>query len=380
MTGKDDRQQDRASHWRDLLDPFAPFAHLYDGSRFAGSDRIVKNYLGIPPDLPLPVTFQHGVPTGMDPVPVDIHKNEPLFLATTEELALEASAFKPVLRFPHPWLLLPETGAGDAFAQGTLFIGPPSGLRNNENLLGAIMELELPKPWSIMIKSRARTPGDRQWWTERGFRVCSAGAPDTADFYVRQQSALAKHECIAVPYMSTIAVFAAAMGKPVIAVTGVDVQWVESAAGLPVQSEGARRTWARLLSGDRDIAREEALRLLGAPFLSGKDQLRARLEAAVAALEQPVHVRGVSNKAAARLVTALMRRGVPIEKFRPTPLHAIWRKLLYVTGLNIVHVVSGDMFAHYGLADGPGLKVVACRAARVGRRINIGQAPKKLLQ
>jgi len=380
MTAKDGAAQDRPGHWCDLLAPFAPFARLYDGSRFAGSDRIVKDYLGIPPGLPLPVTFQHGVPTGMDPIPVDIHKNEPLFLATTEELAREASAFKPVLRFPHPWLLLPETGAGDAVAQGTLFIAPPSGPVNNENLFGAIMELALPRPWSIMVKSRASTPGDRSWWMDRGFQVCSAGAPDSADFYVRQQSALARHECIAVPYMSTIAVFAAAMGKAVIPVTGVEVQWVESAAGLPVQSDAVRTTWARLLSSDVEVARKEALRLLGAPFLAGKDQLRSRLEAAVGGLEQPVHVHGVSNKAAARLLTELMRRGVPIEKFRPTPLHAIWRKLLYVTGLNVVQVVSGDMFAHYGLADGPGLKVFACRAARVGRRINIGQAPKKLLR
>lgn len=377
MTGYGEALQDGAGHWRALLARFAPFAHLYDGSRFAGSDRIVKNYLGIPADLPLPLTFQHGVPTGTDPIPVDIHKAEPLFVATTEQLAQEASPIKAVLRFPHPWLLLPDTGAADAIAQGTLFIGPPSGPQNNQNFLEAISKLSLPSPWTIMVKSRASKPEDHQWWAERGFRVCSAGPPDTADFYVRQHSALAQHECVAVPYMSTIAVFAAAMGKPVIAVTGVNVQWVESPAGLPVQSEAARRTWSKLLSDDRDIARQEALRLLGAPFLAGSDDLRSRLEAAVTAVEQPVYVHGVSNKTVARLMTGLMRRGFPIEKFRPTPFHTIWRKLLYLTGLNTVHVVSGDMFAHYGLANGPGLQVVACRAARVGRKINIGQAPRK---
>ena len=378
--GDSDREQ-WSERWQNALARFQPFAAIYEGSRFAGSDRIVKDYLGIPAELPIPVTFQHGVPTGTSASTFDIEKPEPLFLALTEEGARAAEPLKPVLRFPHPWLMLPPMmNDGASKPRRTLFIALPSGPGNNQRLYDAISSSDLPRPWSILLKWRGLNKDDFDWWRARDFAVHTAGYPSGASFYLNLRSIIASHDRVVLPYATSLAVFAAAMSKRIEIISDVDMHYVTE-ADLIVPNDGeALVTWNKLLSEDVDIAQQEAFRLLGVPFLADKDVMSARLFDAFQEVDNPVHLAGVPKGVITTVLTTAWKQGVPVPKLLPTPVHTIARKFMHLAGLNRLTLVTGNEFHHFGITQGPGLRLTPCRAYQVGRKIGLGEAPRTELR
>src|SRR4051794_14902234 len=103
------------------LDRLARFAWVYDSPRFAGAGDIVRSYLGLPRDFVLPITFPHGVDTHNINGAEDLRRIEPIYAAVRPDIAAVVERVKSVLRFPHPWLMLPSQEE-KIESPGTLFV------------------------------------------------------------------------------------------------------------------------------------------------------------------------------------------------------------------------------------------------------------------
>lgn len=367
---------------RELRERFGAFDWLYETGNFARAGDIARAYLGLRSGTPLPFVFPHGVDTGENPEPEDVDRAEPVYLAVREDIGAQAAALKPVLNFPHPWLLLPKTQAVLEEGEGTLFIGAPSGPDNNENLYAAIQRLDLPKPWGIMLKFRGLDPADFEWWEARGFVTHTAGTAASIDFYPNQRAALMQYRTIAVSYLSTIAVFAALLGRQVALVPGAALQFVTGPNSDFVRhdrKEEVGAAWSRLLSDDREVRTAEAKRLLGQAFLAPPTELRARISASLATVKDEYYLPSLPSWLSRRQTAQLLRRKVPVHKLLPNPFRTVAGKLAWQLGWSRIGVISGNELAHFGLADGEPYSFTTCRSRDVGRRIGLGEGPKKSL-
>jgi hypothetical protein len=360
------------------------YAWLYDSQRFAGAGDIVRDFLNLPKDFVLPITFPHGVDTHNLGAVEDLGRIEPIYLAVRRDIAEAAEREKIALRFPHPWLMLPppeETVDG----AGTLFVAPPSGADNNQNLFEAASRSGLPRPWGISLKYRGLDPGDSNWWQERGFEPLSAGPPMNRHFYMNQRGIIARFKVVALAYPSSMATFAAFLGKPIIALPDVKIWFVGSRQSLPFykleSNQLVTRTWNALLGSDRHHAKNMALELLGAPFLASKQELRTRLLDALRTVDSPVHLPGVRSRAFRSMLMGLLGRGFPAQKLLPNPIAAGTRKLCHLFNCNRPCLFEARLLAHYGIVGDPegSFRHRRVWGFQVGRGLGLGEGPKKCI-
>jgi hypothetical protein len=358
------------------------FAWVYESARFAGAGDIVRAYLDLPDDFVLPITFPHGVDTHNINGAEDLKRIEPIYLAVRLDIAAIAEREKSVLRFPHPWLMLPP-GGEEIESRGTLFVAPPSGIDNNRQLFEAARSMDLPRPWGISLKYRGLDPADANWWQERGFIPLSAGPADSIDFYPNQRRMISQFDVVALAYPSSMAVFASHLGKRVVGIRDVEMSFVGSADSLPLyhlrDNSAVKATWAVLLGDDRAKATTLALELLGNPFMASRDELRERLFGAIRDVGLPVYLPTVRSSAAKRLVAALLARGIPAQKLLPNPVSAGMRKLRHLLNIERPYLIEARLFAHYGIMGDPNDSFRYRRywSFQLGRRPGLGEGAKK---
>ncbi len=370
-----------------MLDPVVnanlkPYSWLWTTGQFGGSARIVRDYLDLDDDDVLPIVFPHGIDADTNAVAEDATRYEPLYLAVRKAIGDLAAPIKPVLYFPHPWLMLPPPEDAPA-AQGTLFVAPPSSPRNNLNLYEAICKSDLPKPWGIMLKFRGLDERDFAWWRERGFATHTAGPSSSPDFYLNQRQALLQYETVALSYLSSIAVLASNLRRKLVGIPDVDMHIVSPIDYDRVYINHDRReivtgTWGILLGEDREAAYRLSLNLMGAEFMAPKEELRRRIIEAIAKIDEPVYFDGIDNRHLRRMLTWLVAKGVHVNKLLPNPASAALRKIAFLLGLNRVGIMSGSEFSHFGmLGHDKRFEFHRTRAFRVGRGSHLGEGPKR---
>jgi hypothetical protein len=348
---------------------------VYSSVHRYGCDAILRAELGVDPSMVLPIAIPHGIDYYHLSRDLDLHTHEPVYVAFREDIAQRVSRIKPVLRFPHPWLLL-ATKYEPGRSAGTLFIAPPPSAANFDALWRAIADCGLPKPWGILIKQRGIAQEDFDWWAGRGLAVHTAGATYNASFFYNLRDIFAEYEYVASPNMSSAVIFAVAMDRravalPDVAVECVDVpNWDEI---VVLEGPGCARilsTWQDLLAEDPARAKARAQELLGIGYMDTATALKARLLDAVASVSaRPIHLFPLREGPLYRACVWLIRHGIPAQKLFPSPFAKLSDKLLGLLRLNMVSVCVGSDFAHYGIrGEVAKLKVRRLSALRLGQR------------
>jgi hypothetical protein len=331
--------------------------HLADKTRhpfLKGCDDIIRTHLGLPPDTPVPLTVPHGVDSYQSSQPLGIHSTEPLYLGLNESFAQAAAKHKTVVRFPHPWLLLIHGFPVPAGA-GTLFVAPPPSAAVFECMLERISQGHYEKPWGVLVKERGARRDDFDWWESRGFATHSAGpATDRAHFH-KLRDILGRYRSIATPYMSSVVIFAVAMGRRAAALPDVSLECVETPDWPEVcrlDSPEATEAWRNLLSKDVSIARAQAEGLLGMQYWAPPDVLRARLASAIESIApSPLHLYPLHpGSPVYQLCIALAAAGVPVHRLFPKPAGKIAQRIAALVRLQRLTTLSGSDLGHYGVA------------------------------
>ena len=330
----------------------------YRSEKLFGAGKIFRTYLGLAPDEPLPLTIPHGVDIYVSRVPLDLHSTEPLYLATREDIAARVARYKAPLLFPHPWFMMEPLDA-QATPSGTLFLAPPPLQSTFDQLHEAALRSAYPKPWGVLLKDRALTDEQLDWWKRRGYETHTAGPIVAEDFYYRLRSTLARYETIASPLMSSALVFAAEMGRRLVAMPDIDVAYIDvpnltSLIDFDDEEGLVHRVWSNLLSADPAVSTAQARDILGHQFMDTPARLRSAYRDAVARLHKPIHLHPVRSPLVTNWLAAPIRLGVSVDRLFPRPLRKVGTRMLSAVGQDEVLLVRGSDFAHYGLAGSSG--------------------------
>lgn len=355
-------------------------ARLYRTAQLYGSGQLIRRHLGLSGDEPLPLVIPHGVDTEVTRLPMDVVADRaPVYLAWQERVARRAEAYKPVLRFPHPFLfIVPEHP--EPTGEGTLFLSPPPSTEAFESLHAAILAGEYPRPWAVLLKQRRVRDADFRWWQARGFIVRTAGDMFDEAFYYNLRDSIAPYRLIASPNISSAAIFALAMGKRVVPVPDVELTVVVTAPvdkvlDLEDREGEIRAIWQDLFSEDAGIAQGQARELLGQRFMAPARELHERYHEAIRRAPAPLYIDGIRSPALARACSRLVAAGIPLHKALPHPVHKLTEKLRFLSGFNQLDVLHGSELGHYAIA-GTAKPYVLCRyrARELGTRVQPGDA------
>lgn len=361
-------------------DQWGRYRRVYKSASLYGADRIIASYLGLPVGEALPLTVPHGVDVYMNTFDLDLDTPEPIYLAWREDIARRVSATKTVLMFPHPWLLMRPAESAPEPA-GTLLIAPPPSVDVFERFVRAIVESDLPRPWSVLLKDRGLTAADVEWWRSRGVATRTAGPIDHPEFYYNLRDALLGSAVIASANMSSAVVFGVAAGCRAVAIPDVQLRVLDlpqENAGLNLRDPDGlvRQTWGRLLAGDPDVALAQADELLGRRFLDTPERLRARYEQALSAADRRLHLpplRGVARRSAETLIGW----GLPLHRAFPNPLGKVRARVERVLNRDRLAVITGSDFSHFGVAGSSGpLRVDILRRSTLGQGAQPGFAAR----
>ena len=79
---------------------------LYKSSGKSGEAEILRNYLELENDFPVPLSISHGVDMNHTSVAMDVRSIEPIHWSYNEQIHERALLVKPSILLPHPWLML----------------------------------------------------------------------------------------------------------------------------------------------------------------------------------------------------------------------------------------------------------------------------------
>lgn len=184
---------------------------LYILSKKMGSGNILKSYLELDDNLPLPLGISHGVDMNHLHEVQDISSIEPLHWCYNESIAKRAHGIKQCACLPHPWIMLKELNLRQTSSNELLIIGPPDGKTNNLNLLKSLKKKNINKG-DILIKQRGDVDISKNFWINEGYGVVTAGNSND-EFYNRLFSLISKYERVLSCSMSSALIFSAALGK-----------------------------------------------------------------------------------------------------------------------------------------------------------------------
>lgn len=176
-----------------------------------GSGNILKSYLQLSDDFPLPLGISHGVDMNHLKEAQDISSIEPIHWCYNENIVKRAHGTKEYIRLPHPWIILKELNLKQSTSNELLIIGPPDGKTNNLNLLKSLKKKNIDKG-HILIKQRGDIDNSKNFWINEGYGVVSAGYSDDK-FYNRLFNLISQYEKVISCSMSSALIFAAALGK-----------------------------------------------------------------------------------------------------------------------------------------------------------------------
>lgn len=187
------------------------FNQLYVLAKKMGSEDILRSFLELDQEIPLPLSISHGVDMNHLIYAQDVLSIEPIHWCYNNAIFDRATKIKPSIKLPHPWIILMNSMPPIDAKKKLLIIGPPAGKTNDQNLLKSLSEQNIFEA-DILIKKRGETDQSESFWIEEGFGVVSAGNSDS-EFYMRLFKIISNYESIISCSMSSALIFAAALGK-----------------------------------------------------------------------------------------------------------------------------------------------------------------------
>lgn len=303
------------------------FAPLYQTARYLAADQVLRRHLGLDADCVLPVGLSHGVDFGQMFGIMDAHGVEPLYWAYNTELLKRAEAVKPAVGLPHPFLF----AARDIRAvesRGRLVVGPPPGPEHDRELCEILRDESAAT--TILVKRKRNHERSTAFWRDHGFEtttLADAGAPT----YDNMARLFSRFETVAGSTFSSALFFAAALGKPVDLIRGLrcrawEVPGIEEV--FDFKSARARDVGRIMAGGDHQAKIDLSRRLLGEDLEKTPEAMKGHLEAAIAALKEPLHFAPGYPPLLRKLVSAAaLRLNKPgLIMRRPSDLAVLLRK------------------------------------------------------
>ena len=266
-----------------------PWSWAYYTARTMGEGRLLRAWLDLPEDYPIPLSVSHGMDFGHSYYPQDVKAPEPIHWAYNETMFDLARSYKPAIRLPHPFLLR-TSGMSLPAGKGTLLIGPPPGPVNDRRLFDLIKD-GAGGGTTILVKARGAYRQSLEFWRDRGFEAVTLGGVPAADFYASLATMLARHERIVGVTFSSALIFAAAVDRRVECVSGFAHRSLEPRTYLNevnFSSPVARRVVGTFLAGNQAAIRLAALEQLGADYLGDRTNKREELERLINTLQRPI--------------------------------------------------------------------------------------------
>ena len=271
------------------IDIIRKYQKFYRSSEFLGSATILREYLGLEENFPIPLSISHGVDMNHTVEAFDVGCIEPIHWSYNHSIYERASTIKPSLILPHPWIIL-KSKKIIYKGSGKLIIGPPPGRHNDLSLYKCLKKMKLEN-CHILLKQRGDTKESKKFWEERGFCVVSAGVPD-ARFYYRLFDIINSYEFIIGCTLSSALFFASSLGKQCSLIDDYTYIAYETSDYLQVVRQSsliATNFIKLLLSGDHVGATSIANEVLGDSFLSSPDILKKQLILVMENLSSPVY-------------------------------------------------------------------------------------------
>lgn len=266
-----------------------PFQRLYASSRYMGADQILRRFLKLADDRPVPLSLAHGVDAGQYRNALDVEAIEPLHWSNNRGIHDAAIKVKPSILAPHPWAIVADARTTPA-GRGVLLIGPPPSPENDERLHDLVKSESLVD-WGVLVKVRGEHQGSMRFWNQRGLKTVTAGTADTS-FYERLYGIISSYDTVVGCSFSSALIFAASIGKKVTLLRDYAWEIYEASNFLSeiwLESPRARQIVRVFADGSHEEKQEASRKLLGFDMLGEPDRIRNDLDAAIASLERPFH-------------------------------------------------------------------------------------------
>lgn len=270
------------------------YERLYTNSRYMGATVILRKFLGLAGDAPVPLSLSHGVDFGHCHHPMDVDAIEPIHWSCNSTIHDVAVKSKASIMAPHPWAITVHGRTRQA-GRGVLVIGPPPSPENDQRLYELIKN-DVRPDWAILVKARGHHEGSSEFWRTRGVKATTAGGPDDG-FYERLYEIVANHRTVVGCTFSSALVFAASIEREVVLLRNYFYEAYEPANyedEVNFKSERARSFVGRFASGDRQSRATESQSLLGFGMLDEQERIRGNLLEAIHSLRRPFHANPLS--------------------------------------------------------------------------------------
>lgn len=265
------------------------YQSLYRASLYMGAARILRQFLGLAENAPIPLTLSHGVDCAQYRNALEVESVEPLHWSYNRDIHETASRVKPSVMAPHAWAIV-ANGMQRVAGSGVLLIGPPPSPENDERLFRLIANEHLAN-WTVLVKARGEYQGSVRYWNSRGLRTITGGKPDE-NFHERLYTMLSRFETVVGCSFSSALLFAASIGKQVVLLRDYTWETYDASNFLSqvwLESPRARKIVRVFADGSLQEKKDAACELLGFDMLGTPGHVREALNAAMHSLKRPFH-------------------------------------------------------------------------------------------
>lgn len=265
------------------------YKKIYSSGEAMGAAKILRRYLDLDEDYPVPLSISHGVDMNHCSTAMDVNSVEPIHWSCNSTVYQRACSIKSSVLLPHPWLMLKEIKEKKEGA-GILVIGPPPGKLNDSNLLDCLRKNGLEN-FDLLLKYRGDFDRSRIFWEDSGIKTVSAGSAGN-DFYENLYDLLDSYEYVIGCTLSSALFFSASIGKKCKIIEGytyVSYDTADYQIKVNFNSPVAREFLLHLKNNEYYAASDMAFNILGGNYLGNKDELRDNLLSSLGDLKCAVH-------------------------------------------------------------------------------------------
>jgi hypothetical protein len=254
-----------------------------------GSARILREYLELDENYPVPFSISHGVDMNhTTSCAMDVNGVEPIHWCYNRMIYERASKVKPTIKFPHPWLLL-KSKQRVSSGSGILVVGPPPGKSNDAKLLECLNGLGIHS-YDMLIKYRGEADDSQEFWKRNGVNFITAGPADDY-FYERLFEILNKYEIVIGCTLSSALFFAASIDRKCELIQNYSYSAYDSPDYASLFDFNAKipRDFSRLLCAKEYVlASKLACEVLGSEYFLSLAELKSILSKAIESTTRPV--------------------------------------------------------------------------------------------
>lgn len=288
-----------------IIEDLKKYNSFFKSADSMGAARILRKYLQIEVDFPVPLSLSHGVDMNHCQTAMDVNSIEPIHWSCNEDVHNRALKFKPSVKIPHPWLIL-KANRTTKSGSGTLVVGPPPGKSNDTSLLNCLKNLKL-ESYDLLLKDRGAVDLSRSFWENNNVKVVTAGPRDDF-FYDRLFDLVENYEYVIGCTLSSALFFASSIGRKCQLIGDYTYSAYDTIDYLKVAdfSSPVAKTFTKLLwSHDYAAASNLALDILGNNFLMDTQEVKSALCIAINELKYPVNFRKGLNGFEKRMILSI---------------------------------------------------------------------------